>query len=117
MLSPILGIMEIIVKEKRFAGICGVEAKENCEAYVEYCLAHDLPNHLERDIVLMALKTHWVLNCRDASRIDIRLDEKGRPYILEVNPLPGLHPTHSDLPILAEKTGLPYKVLISIILT
>ncbi|MCD6320435.1 MAG: D-alanine--D-alanine ligase, partial [Candidatus Desulfofervidaceae bacterium] len=111
--ARVLGIMEVIIKEEKFANICGVEAKEACEAYVEYRL---LPTRLERDIVTMVLKTHRILNCRDVSRIDVRLDEKGHPHIMEVNPLPGLHPTHSDLPILAEKVGIPYKTLISIIL-
>jgi len=33
--------------------------------------------------------------------------------VLEANPLPGLHPGHSDLPILCTKAGIPYRELIS----
>jgi D-alanine-D-alanine ligase len=38
------------------------------------------------------------------------------PQFLEVNPLAGLHPTHSDLPILATLAGMPYQQLIGEIL-
>jgi D-alanine-D-alanine ligase len=48
--------------------------------------------------------------------VDIRMDRSGRPNIMELNPLAGLHPTHSDLPILAELVGMPYTELIGWIL-
>jgi len=44
--------------------------------------------------------------------VDLRCDEKGKPYFLEVNPLAGLHPEHSDLPILCTHLGIPYVQLI-----
>ena len=40
------------------------------------------------------------LSCRDAGRVDIRCDAHGKPHFIEVNPLAGLHPQHSDLPII-----------------
>ncbi|UCG39788.1 MAG: D-alanine--D-alanine ligase, partial [bacterium] len=43
----------------------------------------------------------------------LRLDGDGNPNVLEVNPLPGLNPEHSDLPIMWTKEGLPYGQLIS----
>jgi D-alanine-D-alanine ligase len=45
-----------------------------------------------------------------------RSDAAGRPQFMEVNPLAGLHPTHSDLPILAAQAGIPYEKLIGRIL-
>ncbi|HVO75519.1 MAG TPA: ATP-grasp domain-containing protein, partial [Ignavibacteriaceae bacterium] len=45
---------------------------------------------LENKIKSVALKTYQVLRCKDWSRIDIRLDGKGEPNIIEVNPLPGI---------------------------
>ncbi|MFN7134537.1 MAG: protein kinase domain-containing protein, partial [Myxococcales bacterium] len=42
---------------------------------------------------------------RDAGRIDLRSDAFGRPQFLEANPLAGLHPFHSDLPLLATAVG------------
>jgi D-alanine-D-alanine ligase len=48
--------------------------------------------------------------------VDLRLDLDGNPYLLEINPLPGLHPTHSDLPMMAPHAGVSYDVLIKAIL-
>jgi D-alanine-D-alanine ligase len=56
------------------------------------------------------------IGCRDAGRVDIRADANAVPNFLEVNPLPGLHPQHSDLPIIATLVGLPYRSLLESIL-
>jgi D-alanine-D-alanine ligase len=56
------------------------------------------------------------LGCRDGGRVDLRCDEKGKPHFLEVNPMAGLHPEHSDLPILSTQLGIPYDRLIQRIL-
>jgi D-alanine-D-alanine ligase len=56
------------------------------------------------------------LGCRDAGRVDVRLDDAGRPQLLEVNPLAGLMPGYSDLPIMAERSGMSYVSLIAEIL-
>lgn len=47
-----------------------------------------------------------VLGCRDVARLDFRLDEAGVPYLLEINPIPGLTPYGSSLPILAQAAGI-----------
>jgi len=57
-----------------------------------------------------------VLGCRDAGRIDIRCDVQGRPQFMEVNPLAGMHPAHSDLPIICSQIGMPYQALIESIM-
>ncbi|MBZ0300880.1 MAG: hypothetical protein K8J31_14110 [Anaerolineae bacterium] len=55
-----------------------------------------------------------VLGCREVSRVDFRLDEEhdNEPYILEINPLPGLNPGYSDLCIEASAAGWTYEQLI-----
>lgn len=60
----------------------------------------------------IALRAWNGLGCRDAGRVDCRCDAGGRAQFLEVNPLAGLHPTHSDLVILAGLVGVPYGELI-----
>ena len=65
----------------------------------------------------VALTAWKALGCRDGGRIDIRCDSDGVPHFLEVNPLAGLHPTHSDLPILCSKAGVEYNELIRRILS
>jgi D-alanine-D-alanine ligase len=59
-----------------------------------------------------------VLGCLDVSRVDFRLDanDNFQPYVLEVNPLPGLTPAYSDLCIEAEAGGWAYERLINTIL-
>ena len=60
----------------------------------------------------IALKAWRCLNGRDAGRIDLRSDASGNPQFLEANPLAGLHPQHSDLPMLATAVGMSYVELI-----
>jgi D-alanine-D-alanine ligase len=60
----------------------------------------------------MALAAHRALGCRDASRVDIRLDRRGNPHVMEINPIPGMHPTHSDLPMIATDAGMSYAELL-----
>jgi D-alanine-D-alanine ligase len=56
-----------------------------------------------------------ITGCRDVARVDFRLDadDGDRPYILEVNPLPGLYPGLSDLVLEAAAEGTGYDALIS----
>ena len=59
-----------------------------------------------------------VTECFDVARVDFRLDanDHNKPYILEVNPLPGLNPGYSDLCIEATADGWSYDLLINRIL-
>ncbi|MDD2752228.1 MAG: ATP-grasp domain-containing protein, partial [Candidatus Omnitrophica bacterium] len=63
-----------------------------------------------------ALKTHRAVGCLDISRTDIRLDANNIPYVLEINPLPGLDPKESNFPIMAYAAGMRYEDLIEAIL-
>lgn len=65
----------------------------------------------------LALAAAQALECRDVARVDLRADEDGTLHFLEVNPLPGLHPMRSDLPIMARLAGLPYRDLVGEIIT
>ena len=62
--------------------------------------------------------TFRVLGCFDVARVDFRLDanDNDKPYILEVNPLPGLNPDSSDLCVAAKADGWRYDQLINHIL-
>lgn len=63
-------------------------------------------------IETVALQSYRVLECRDVSRVDLRVGEDGEPYFLEVNPLPGLSPLYGDLPIMAGRMGWSYDQLV-----
>jgi D-alanine-D-alanine ligase len=72
----------------------------------------DLTNEIEK----IALNAYHVLQCKDWSRIDIRLDAAGKPNIIEVNPLPGILPdpkNNSCLPKAARTAGFTYDELIN----
>jgi D-alanine-D-alanine ligase len=47
-----------------------------------------------------------VLGCRGAARVDFILGDDGKPYVLEINTIPGMT-THSLLPKAAAKMGIP----------
>jgi len=63
-----------------------------------------------------ALATHRALDCCDISRTDIRLSKDNIPYVLEINPLPGLNPKESNFPIMVYAAGLKYDEMINAVL-
>ena len=106
----VLGILEIEMPQDKKGAIYSYVAKEQCEQLVNY-----LPyrkGSLHGQLEQLALKSYKALQCRDAARVDFRCDRKGMPCFLEINPLPGLHPTHSDLPMIAAAEGMRYEELI-----
>ena len=71
----------------------------------------DLPAQVLADVRDLALKTHQVLGCRHLGRVDFIVDEDHRPWILELNTIPGFT-THSLLPMAAAKAGIPMPRLV-----
>jgi D-alanine-D-alanine ligase len=74
---------------------------------------------LERTIKETVLRTYHTLRCKDWSRIDLRLDDRGVPNIIEVNPLPGILPNpdeNSCFPKAARTAGLNYNDMINKVL-
>jgi len=79
----------------------------------------DIDPRLAAEIERTALAAYRVLRCRDWARIDLRCDERGVPHVLEVNPLPGIHPDpamNSCLPKAARAAGLDYPEMILTVL-
>jgi D-alanine-D-alanine ligase len=74
------------------------------------------PALLER-LRTSARTSFMALGCRDVARIDFRMDENGRIYFIECNPLPGLTPGWSDLVLIAQGDGMDYRTLIGEILS
>jgi len=80
-----------------------------------HCPAH-LEPRLEEKIKETAKKAYRTLSCRDWCRIDMRLDKINNPYILELNPIPGILPnpeSNSCFPKAAYKLGWDYAQLIN----
>ncbi|MBN1796654.1 MAG: ATP-grasp domain-containing protein [Sedimentisphaerales bacterium] len=107
----VLGGLEIVIPESPKDAVYSYIIKEQCEHRVKY-LPMDKTEPFYADVERLALQCCLVLECRDAARVDFRFDAKGVPNFLEINPLPGLHPTHSDLPMIATQEGMSYEDLI-----
>jgi D-alanine-D-alanine ligase len=108
--AQVVGVMEVLFrKHHNGEKIYSFQNKSNYEQLIDY----EIP---EQDVVRacsdLALKSWNALGCRDGGRVDIRMDALGRPNFIEVNPLAGLNPVHSDLPILCRLMNIPYQELI-----
>ncbi|NWF91536.1 MAG: ATP-grasp domain-containing protein [Syntrophaceae bacterium] len=112
--SPtVLGVMQIEIKGSPVEeAIYSVEVKREWEERVHYHCPPPVDVHLLREIEAVALRSYRLLDCRDVSRVDIRVDQNGTPHFLEINPLPGLSPVYGDLPIMAGRMGWDYARLI-----
>jgi D-alanine-D-alanine ligase len=70
----------------------------------------DLPDKVAQQLQQLALATHRALRMRDFSRVDFMLDERGQPWCLEANALPGMT-ANSLLPKAAKAAGISFPEL------
>lgn len=111
--AKVIGVMEVLLQAKAESGVYSYHNKENYQGLVEYKL---VSGSLAQACSKAALQAWLGLGCRDAGRVDLKLDEAGVPNFIEVNPLAGLNPKHSDLPILSGLAGIDYHQLVEMIL-
>ena len=76
----------------------------------QYLCPAPLSASMTRQIKQAAIKTYQVLGCKGPARVDFRITPKGKPYVLEINTVPGMTET-SLLPMAAGKAGLSYDAL------
>lgn len=113
----VLGLMEIRYREKTGQEfIYSYEVKKDWRRLCEYIVPAKLEPIVNKRVVDSSLAVYRALGCRDAARMDFRIDQAGEVYFLEANPLPGLSPVYSDLVILARGMGWTYEKLILTIL-
>ena len=105
-----IGIMEVVLLANSDPDVYSYRNKEICEEVVEYRAVDDAE---AREAVELALKVWHGLDCRDSGRVDLRSDANGHPSFIEINPIAGLHPEHSDMCIIAGKFGMSYQQLIA----
>lgn len=113
--ARVLGVMEILFTSRAEAPAYTTLNKDEYEQRVAYRLVDD--ENLGQVAAVSALAAYRALGCRDAGRVDLRCDTSGTPCFLEINPLPGLDPVRSDLPILARLAGRSYEWLLGEILS
>jgi len=77
----------------------------------EYLCPADLSAEMELELQQLALKAFAAMGCRGWGRIDILLDEAGKPYLLEANTLPGMT-DHSLVPMAARTAGMAIDELV-----
>jgi D-alanine--D-alanine ligase len=91
-------------------GLYGQEAKRRHDR--EVVCPCELPAGLEEQLADRSLRIYRAIGGRDFARVDFMLDGAGRPWFLEINPLPGLSPYYGVFPVLAEAAGYSHTALI-----
>jgi D-alanine-D-alanine ligase len=81
-----------------------------------YLCPADIAPALETELKRLAVEAFEAIGALDLGRVDFRLGDDGRPYLLEINTLPGLNPVVSDLCIMAKAEGMHHTDLINGIL-
>lgn len=104
-----VGTMEIMMNENKNELIYSYNNKENYENIISYKVPE---KGIKEKCEKLAIDSWRGLECRDAGRVDIRVDKNGIPNFIEVNPLAGLNPVHSDLPIICKMNNIKYVDLI-----
>lgn len=107
-----LPILELRPKSK--AGFYDYEAKYT-KGMTEFILPAELPEPVAALCRKTAIDTFRALGCSGYARVDMMVDKDGRPYVLEVNTLPGMTDT-SDLPAMAQQHNIAYDELVERIL-
>jgi D-alanine-D-alanine ligase len=103
--------------EESEAGLYTNRIKTELADTFYYLCPAPLTDELQRELFGLTAAVFRTLGCKDVARVDFRLDEENdnKPYILEINPLPGLNPKYSDLCIEAVAGGWTYEQLINTI--
>jgi len=102
-----LPLIEIVTKEAFY----DYKAKYTT-GMTDYIVPAGLPQNVTREVQGLARKTHQGIGCRGCTRVDFRVDPDGRPFVLEINTVPGMTET-SLLPKAAAAAGIPYDLLVA----
>ncbi len=72
----------------------------------------NLPKYLDAKTKRIAMDVYKILEVRDYGRVDIRLSKEGIPYVLEMNPNPGIS-LDCNIPMAASLAGMEYQEMIN----
>jgi D-alanine-D-alanine ligase len=76
----------------------------------QYLIPCGVSEKKEKVLQALSLKAFRALGCRGWGRVDLMLDKRGKPYLLEVNTSPGMT-DHSLVPMAARAVGISYEDL------
>ena len=108
--SKVLPAVEIVAPD----GFYDFSAKYQ-KGKTQYLCPAPLPAKVLRQVGELGRRAYQVLGCEGAARVDFRITPKGRPYLLEINTVPGMTET-SLLPMAAAQAGIDYDSLVEWIL-
>jgi len=103
-----------IIEIKPKSGLYDFNAKYT-KGMTDYIVPAQLSKELNRRLSSIALRAFDVLGCSGVGRVDIMLDNRNRPYVLEVNTIPGMTEL-SLLPKAAASAGIGFSNLVEEIL-
>ncbi|MBF0252790.1 MAG: ATP-grasp domain-containing protein [Candidatus Omnitrophica bacterium] len=115
----VIGMMKItpVGKKDDKDFIYSLEKKRTWTETIKYHSEKEISEGIKSKVKECAVKAFNALELRDVSRIDFRVGDDIIPKVIDINPLPGLSPVYSDLPILTKLNGGTYSGLINNILT
>jgi len=111
-LFPVLEIDTSPVADSEH-GIYTNRIKSDMPLAINYLCPAPIEPALEQELKRVAVAAFLAIQGLDVSRLDFRLDTEGRPHLLEINTLPGMNPTISDLCIMSRAEGMPYVELVN----
>ncbi len=111
--ARVLGALE--VTKVTVSKVNGFAQKKDWKTYGPIAFQPMGESQLQARLAEVSLQAYRLLGCRDAGRVDLRMDRNGLPQIMEINALSGLS-SHSALPIIASHAGLSFEDLVETIL-
>jgi len=103
-----------IVEIRPVKGLYNYEAKYTV-GMTEFIVPATLGPTVYQHAQQLAVQAHRALGCRGVSRVDMIIDAAGKPWVLEVNTMPGMTAT-SLLPKAARQAGIEFADLVEKIL-
>lgn len=105
-----LPLIEIVPK----GGFYDYQAKYTA-GNTEYLCPARISKQKRDELQSVCLKAYHALGCSGCARADLRLDENGEPFVIEVNTVPGMTET-SLVPKAAAQIGITFPQLVETIL-
>ncbi|MEL6181218.1 MAG: ATP-grasp domain-containing protein, partial [Myxococcota bacterium] len=107
----VMGVVEIVPMTTFY----DYHAKYGQDSGTEYRLPAPLPSQVHQEVVRVSTEAHRLLQGRGVVRVDLLLDTQDRPWLLELNTVPGMTET-SLVPKIAAQTGMSFARFVEMML-